>query len=754
MAPPNDNEGAIRVQLSLLSAQDSQAAQQLASSLGQIAKMFEAFKASDFADTARKMADLHKQMKEDTYRMQHDEQTRRMQSGGIPSAWASRATDLRRPDEAIANDLTQAARTQRDKDADEEKQRREKERDRIERDRIENLTNEQHRADQLRRKHNIPGIGAQGDDAREWYNNVESLKGEPTGFRIPRFGELNVQDYINIMRNNRARLALEARKEGTEAGEQGNIGGAIEKLAQSDRLGRHAQHLQKASDVLGYGYAMRNLFGHATNFAASQGFSAGGMDESGAALGFRRTEGTGRYGFLNDAAGFLGIQSPFSEAGGEGWHQSMDITNLRMQSGINAEQASKIVQASASAGFSGDARSDIATEFMAPLFRRFQVDPQALIPFTQTLRTGTATVGELATELANLGDTARAARVDVNTMAQALAQSGEAAQQSGGSYMSGVRFGNQFSTAFGLAPSVGNDLLQNSFVQAQLGAMSGVPTMAQGALPAGMKQEAISRSLQQMVGAYSGAFGDVSQAIRGTDGKVIGHETVSGRDLAIGAAASQLGITPDAAKDMLNRRGASNVGNVMAAARDYEAGVMKRGNKRDANEWLRGEDKDNPAFKYRVVDGQVQSSFTSENKWEKNDRLTKDYQGRAYSDAIDKMTRNVKGGTDERELHRMVRGMGVSEDDWHEAMKSKDPHARRNAVERLVSEKAREANADTKIAFTGPAAKFFKALVNDRGGWDQFGGEPSNAAAASSQGPSPLNSAGNSGLGNLETPMP
>src|SRR4051794_11675387 len=78
------NDGNIRVQLSLLNAQDSAAAKQLADSLGEIAKMFQALKASDFRDTALKMGQLHAQMVEDTGRMQ-DRARDMQQRGSAPS---------------------------------------------------------------------------------------------------------------------------------------------------------------------------------------------------------------------------------------------------------------------------------------------------------------------------------------------------------------------------------------------------------------------------------------------------------------------------------------------------------------------------------------------------------------------------------------------------------------------------------------------------------------------------------------------
>jgi hypothetical protein len=78
-----DPTGAVRVQLSLLSAQDTAAAQQLAASLKEIGKMFEALKASDFRETAQRYSALNNEMRQNMDRLR--QQNESMQTRRNPS---------------------------------------------------------------------------------------------------------------------------------------------------------------------------------------------------------------------------------------------------------------------------------------------------------------------------------------------------------------------------------------------------------------------------------------------------------------------------------------------------------------------------------------------------------------------------------------------------------------------------------------------------------------------------------------------
>jgi hypothetical protein len=733
MAEEND-PGSIRVQLSLLSAQDTQAAQQLAASLGEISKMFQALKATDFQDTAKKMGQLHAQMVRDTERLQQQQQ-QLMSGGGASTIDKVKGFFGRgKSDETIADNLRDTARQNRDEAARKEEERKERERVRI-----ENLTEQQHRADQMRRAAKLPNVGEgnymkDGKEVIPWFNRIEPLVGEPTGFRIPRFGELNAQDYFNILRDSRMKKALEAQSAGDIAG--------------ADRIGGQAARLQQVSDIVGYGYAARNLFQRAGNYMAGQGFSIRGMRDAGSALGFRRDS--------NALSDIFGMQTPFSQAGAEGFRQSMDIQRLRFSAGINKEQAAQIVSASAAAGFSGGARQDIATQFMGPLFRQFGVDPQNLIPFTQVLRTGTASVQDLHKELASLGETARAARLDVNAMAQALAQSGEAAQAAGGNYMSGVSFGRQFSTAYGLSPNVGNQLLQNPFVQAQLGASTGLPAFAQASLPGSVKSQALSASAKMLYRAFAGSLGTQGRrvAIKDAQGNTIGYET--GANPAMAAAASQLGMNADELQKLLNGQDfGSRMGAAQSAVNAYNDAGAAMSNRSDAGlRWAHSQG-------YRVnAQGEVLAPMSVGSgrgssggiRWRVNRGLTEEMQKRSSATAMDILSGNGGAHVGWDEVAKLARQAGVSADDLKEAHGKKTIKAQVEEVRRLLGDKSAEQQAQALVAFTGPAAKFFKALVN-KNGWDQFGGQP-NALAASSSGPSPLSNQGNSGLSGFDTPGP
>lgn len=704
-----NSDDSIRVQLSLLSAQDSAAATQLANSLQQIATMFQALKASDFRDLAAKMASLHTQMVADTQKLQLQAEQIQQRGGAAPASIIDRLTaqggQVLSPAQA-ASDTAQVAEQQRRTKADSDgEQARQKERDRL-----DSLSSDQHAADLKRRQAKLPGIGQTDDegnnldDPTAWYNKVDSLKGEPTGFRIPRFGQLNVQDYINMARDTAEKGGL-------------NNGVQIGKFQMGQETSQSvAQGLQTLSNRAGYAYAGRDAFRRVSNFASAQGFNPGDMANTGAQLGYRRDTG-GLMSHFNIPGTGIGFATPFSSAGGEGLRQAEDTQMLRLRSGINGEQAKRIVNASAAAGFSGDQGGDVANNLMAPLFQRFGLDPQSLIPFTQVLRTGTGTVQDLSKELGNLGEGARTARMDINTYTQAVAASGEAAQSSGGSYMQGIKFGQDFGLSTGLDPSVGNQLLSNPLIQANLAGMTGLPSFAQGAASPLVKEQAIQASLRQMVSGFKGSMPTTRVAIRDpATGKIIDHETTSGLDAAIGAAASQLGINFDEAKKLLNDHGAVARQNLNAEIRNY--GTERTGK-----------------------DGHMVHI---------GDRYQQVGRGVVRIPGHDVMMGGV-GLNDQRwsNIEKLAKEAGVSSSDIKSASGQKTRAKRIQSIQKAISEKQIQAQADTHIAFTGPAEKFFKALVNKNGGWNQFGGDStatSASTAASSAGSSPLSDLTNTGL--------
>jgi hypothetical protein len=708
-----DPTGAVRVQLSLLSAQDTAAAQQLAASLKEIGKMFEALKASDFRETAQRYSALNNEMRQNMDRLRQQNESMQTRRNPSMSDLANRLENAGGTNVSEANNALQLAADKNRDQADQER----RDYQQSERERIQGLSSEEHSADRRRRAAGYPGIGAPGDGPavpggkQPWFNRVDPLIGGTTGIDIPRFGQLTMQDYLNMARDRRMREALEANR-------GGNTG-------EADRLGGQAAFLQSASNRAGEAYAGMAGLRVINARMANQGIGIGQMMAGGAGtpMGFRR-EGDNIFANAGEA---LGINTPFTEAGREGFERAQARIRMRMSAGINNEQASAIDQASASAGFSGDIQRQVSTNLMAPLFRQFGVDPQQIEPLTRGVRLGTEGVQDLNQALSNMGEEARAARMDVNSYAQALNQSADMAAQAGGTMRRGREFGQQFATTFGMSPTVGAEAMNNRFVQANLAATSGVAPLMQGALPAGMKNQAIQTSVRSLVGAFRGAtpIGGVSSTITNSRGQRI-TQTTGQDELAIGAAATQLGMSPDEVSRILHGGDdATNRSEAYSAAAAFaESGKGDpRVNTRHANKTL--------GPNQRVQGGRVQRHIFlphGGSRWEDDDHAT-----RKYEEAM----QGGRGSINSDEWSKVVgfaKDAGLTDAQIKTASKGKTAAQRAGAIEKALDEKSREDQAKYEIAFTGPAAAFFKALVKNAGG-KEAGALQRNFAAASSKGP-------------------
>lgn len=769
--------GQIQVQLSLLSAQDSQAAQQLATSLGQISKMFEALRSSDFRETAEKMGQLHAKMVQDTQRLA-DQAAQIQQNAGRGSSTSQKAFDMTRAAQEVARAANpNPDREEYDRRAQENRDRNEAERARVEklkqdlrdsqeqrrrvaddeakrqqeaekarlderRQRMETMTDEQRQAEFLRyhAKTNIPGIGSgAGDDPNQWYNRVDTTAGRETGFRIPRFGELNVQDYLNQARDHYVRQAMET----DDPGEQ-------------ERLGERAARLQKWSNRVGYAYAGRNLMRRASGFLGEQNFNPVAFTDEGAQLGYRRDS----QNFLGNIGEALGIQTPFNAAGREGARMSWDTNRMRFSAGINNEQARAITNASVSAGFGGDLGSDIRTKLMAPMVRQFGLDPQTLIPFTQVLRTGTGSIQDLNRELGNLGETARSANVNVNTMAQSLSNAGEASQAAGGYYMQGVRFGNQFTAATGLLPDVGTQLGQNPLVQAQLAANTGLPGFAQAAASPIDRIQATTQSARRMYQAYAGSIGEQGRAtqIRDAGGNVLGR--VRGDNPAMASTAAYFGVNSDQMEKLLRggnqtdrtanleaalsgyeERGQQLYGRQLPQIRDRAAGRVRELNDKYTTR----------EFRFNERNGQIQFKNKWGGGWQTDKGETEKVAGSSNDQIMGELSNSREGVLDRGDLFKLGREAGLSKKELDHALDAGSVKKQTSNIRKLVSEHQAEQEAKYQIAFTGPAAKFFKALVNQN---RDLPGVSGMEAATSSRGPSQLSPQSNSGLSPADSGAP
>lgn len=731
------DQGRIEVQLSLLSGRDTAAAEALAKSIGQIAESFKALQATDYKDTAEKLAKLHAKMANDTERL--IQEGKAMQQRGQGEGGRSFIERTRERLAGVISPNTTEGATERAEKAKEEAAQAHKEQQKREQDRADqqrqsqaNLTEEQRTANIRRAKIGIPPLGStQGDKEGAWYNapggplagnEIDPLTGEASGtFRIPRFGQLNPQDYLNMLRDRTVTKMQTTRNDTDMTNEQ--------REAEITRLGGKYETLSKFSRYAGGGYAALaagRFFNRYLQFAPTA------LADEGAQLGYTRDTGSIYPSHI------LGMQTPFSAAGAEGWRQQRDTLNMRMLPGINAEQARSITSATASAGFGGNIGSELRRNFFAPAMQRWGVDSNAIAPFTQMLRTGTGNLDDLNRAISDLGDVARAANMDVSQTAQAMDEVAKATQQMGGSYRQGLDYAKTFQSGTGLPATVGAQLSQNPIVQGYVAAQTGMPAFAQGALPASTRNRATRQALAQMVSAYEGSMPGYTDTVRNAQGEIVARPHMSGHQAAIAGAAQALGIDYDQARKMLGTGDRQNtVDTAMAMIDDYtqRTGRLERG----GGSRLRADRRQGILdrignFQHKEV------RFNNKGEVVDNDGNVilkrEDVINQGKSWALDKTSGTIKDGTGWSELVATAKKMGVDPDKLASAGKKGDYRDRANTVRHLIQNQVADNKAKYTIGFTGEAERFFKVMAKKTN--TDYPDGPRNSNAAKAKGPGGL----------------
>jgi hypothetical protein len=165
----------------------------------------------------------------------------------------------------------------------------------------------------------------------------------------------------------------------------------------------------------------------------------------------------------------------------------------------------------------------------------------------QATRVGTQSLESLSRSMNGMGAAARAARMANDEYAQSAMQFAEGVQAQGGTYVGGLNAANTFAMQTGLAPQIGQQLNENGLVQGITMANTGVIPQLQGLLPQSARNEGINESLNTLVGAFEGSFQDTQVDLGNGD-----TYTITAREQAIGMAAQQMGITPEAAQRLLD----------------------------------------------------------------------------------------------------------------------------------------------------------------------------------------------------------
>lgn len=738
-----DERGAIEVKLSILSGQESAAFREIQQTAKQVSEMMQMFKSRDFVEAAERLAKVHAQMVASSAQMNQvsKQMESRERQGGVRGVLGGLTQKLgekiggQRVDETKAHE--KLAEDQKQAQADRENSRKDTDRQR----QLGGMTDVERASFHARERFGgrIAMPGQPTIPGTEWADQIESLNPDVSGIRLPQFGEITVQQILAAGRQNRLNKASSA----TSADDM-------------NRYGTQAGRIDAASRQAGNIGAIRQAFRLTQRHVTGpiQGIT-GRFDET-PPMGFHRDS--------NPISDIFGFQTPFSAYGQESAREQRDTIGMRFSAGINGQQASAITQASLAAGFSGQMGSDVRRSLMAPAVRQMNIDPNALIPYTQALRTGTASIADLNTVITALGEGARSARMGVNEYAQAVAQSGEQAQASGGMFLQGAQFGQTFSNSTGLNPQVGTQLIQNQVVQGYLSARTGLPGRLGGAASPLAQQRSIEQALKDRVSAYSGTMPSSREPIYGADGQIIGYDVTSSQDAAIGAAAQDLGIDQEQAKAILNRKGESSVANFDAAARQYlktapkadaaatARGVIAERNKKGgeggidaivngaANSIIPGSGlitSGNNKYRYNAVTGKIEAHgggvWGDVRGWHTDQDATDEYNRRLNKPNDPRSISSL------RQVHELAMKAGVSQSDWRkEVDQQADPAKQMANAQRLVQDRAIEANDPNAIKFTGPAAKFFEALVDKNKNLAGASALSGAAVATSSAGPSPL----------------
>lgn len=540
----------IKLKLSLLSGEDSEAARQLASSLKEIAVMFKAIKDTDFARQAENLAKVHSQLAEST--KQINEASRQMQRTGNVGYQATSTAQAAARVAGIVQGNPEEAR-QRLADAARQSQTTQKQ-------------------EQARMADRGGGSGGTSPpSAPPWQSKINELRAQEEMNKIPRFGQLNIQDYLNSIASGLSNRANKQFGRATDQIDRGMSADEVQDLVQGPQnLGRRAAKIQRGANWAGVGYtAYRGVTDFRTHLA-KYGFDPSQAEHTGRALGYQR----GGDLFGGNLPFGIGMEDPFNPAAAEGIGQAADVINLRSKSGINGQEAQAIEGAAAGAGFGGNARSDITQNLLAPLFQKYGLNPEEVMQWQGALRTGQISTRDLAKTLDGLGETARSANMTLTDTAAAIKQASDAVQGMGGTARQGIQFGQNFQSLSGLPANVGGQLLQNPMVQTMLANQTGVMPGLQGVLPTNALMGGISSAISTLEQAYKGFPGRNLNAIDPTTGKVLYTSGVSSQQQTDAMVAKQLGLDYNSFMALKKNQKQIGAGNALQGAlQSYQGGL-------------------------------------------------------------------------------------------------------------------------------------------------------------------------------------
>jgi hypothetical protein len=384
-----------------------------------------------------------------------------------------------------------------------------------------------------------PGGGSSGIDPKAswWQNRIQGSLNDP--IQMPRFGEFTAQDTLNMLANVTGR--------GSQMGAlQGSGGPSIAANALGGASGLlniaqgYSPYIARAQQALGVNFAPQAL--------QSQGQS----------LGLRRTSGAD----VNLPFGLGGFQIPgsqfFGQAGGTMAQQNIRSLGAGIQPGISVMESQEFQDALNELGWTNqDVVGNLSDTYTKLKSDMGQTLPSASVTASmmdQSIRYGNTPFSDLEDTFRNMDQAAQAANMKLDEFAQGLDQAGNYLQGKGLSYNQGVQAATNISSLTDMPPEIVQQVMDAPLWQSTALGRYGVLPEAQGAIAQNPQafMGTTMRTINQMMGAYKGAFQNVNVPVK-LGGQVVGQDQISSRMQAMSMVAPQLGMTPDQMNDFMRR---------------------------------------------------------------------------------------------------------------------------------------------------------------------------------------------------------
>lgn len=218
------------------------------------------------------------------------------------------------------------------------------------------------------------------------------------------------------------------------------------------RIGKIGQRASEAAAPLVTAYRDLRALGGAAGVT--------GPEAAGVAAGYDRGPSIGAFG--------VGRMLPsLGEDGAtrEGLRQNIVGTRIGFQSGISMKQGNEIVQTLAAQGFTGDAASTLATDYVAPLVKEGQDIGLTTEMMTKGIRNGVTSMEDMRKALDGMGKSARDAKMSMNDYQKSIDEFAEGLQSQGATYGQALVGARNMTTLVGGSPQVAQEVQNNQMVK-------------------------------------------------------------------------------------------------------------------------------------------------------------------------------------------------------------------------------------------------------------------------------------------------